>query len=412
MPRSSSKRQRKQKNKISLAVKQFQRPINVPEDALVAEEDGIGYVRDGAASLFSWVAGLLHWCLGRCVSRGGNSSSNWSARDFHRRTFEEDPNALILPGKRQGGGQKSAEPETEAPAVKLSKSQKRKLTQIEEDKEKKRRRAGLLKSLAESALDSVQLRALHSVTGRGQKETKKQRLARKRAQREAGLAVSSDEEEEAASTGSDPDDLGFTSSSEEEEETEAERVARLKRLAARGPPRPLFASKPEPQESEAEAGTAPAPVPVALSEALQRSKASLGLDGSRSDEEDDGPRPIKPSVPAAVLPKPRVVSIQRPAAIQEVREKLPILGMEQEIMELVAEHDVLVLSGETGCGKTTQVPQFLLEGGYGCARVPERAGAVAITQPRRIGAIATATRVAEELDSALGTVVGYQVCCC
>ncbi|KAK2077458.1 hypothetical protein QBZ16_004303 [Prototheca wickerhamii] len=366
MPRSSSKRQRKQKNKISLAVKQFQRPINVPEDALVAEEDGIG-------------------------------------------TFEEGPNALILPGKRQGGGQKSAEPETEAPAVKLSKSQKRKLKKIEEDKEKKRRRAGLLKSLAESALDSVQLRALHSVTGRGQKETKKQRLARKRAQREAGLAVSSDEEEEAANAGSDTDDLGFTSSSEEEEETEAERVARLKRLAARGPPRPLFASKPEPQESEAGAGTAPAPVPVALSEALQRSRASLGLDGSRSDEEEDGPRPIKPSVPAAVLPKPRVVSIQRPAAIQEVREKLPILGMEQEIMELVAEHDVLVLSGETGCGKTTQVPQFLLEGGYGCARFPERAGAVAITQPRRIGAIATATRVAEELDSALGTVVGYQV---
>ena len=91
------------------------------------------------------------------------------------------------------------------------------------------------------------------------------------------------------------------------------------------------------------------------------------------------------------------------------REGLPIIGMEQEVMEAVARHDVVVLCGETGCGKTTQVPQFLYEAGYGSRLFPERAGAVGVTQPRRVAAVSTAERVAAELDSRLGQVVGYQV---
>lgn len=78
-------------------------------------------------------------------------------------------------------------------------------------------------------------------------------------------------------------------------------------------------------------------------------------------------------------------------------------------MEAVLSHDVVVLCGETGCGKTTQVPQFLYEAGFGCRLFPERAGAVGVTQPRRVAAISTAERVADELDSKLGAVVGYQV---
>lgn len=56
-----------------------------------------------------------------------------------------------------------------------------------------------------------------------------------------------------------------------------------------------------------------------------------------------------------------------------------------------------------------QVPQFLYEAGFGCAAFPERAGAVGVTQPRRVAAISTAERVADELDTRLGKVVGYQV---
>ena len=55
------------------------------------------------------------------------------------------------------------------------------------------------------------------------------------------------------------------------------------------------------------------------------------------------------------------------------------------------------------------MPQFLYEAGFGCKLFPERAGAIGVTQPRRVAAISTAERVAAELDSRLGAVVGYQV---
>ena len=77
-------------------------------------------------------------------------------------------------------------------------------------------------------------------------------------------------------------------------------------------------------------------------------------------------------------------------------------------MEALRENDVLVLCGATGCGKSTQLPQFLYEAGYGHPDgVP---GMVGCTQPRRVAAITTAKRVALELNLPLGREVGYQVC--
>lgn len=58
------------------------------------------------------------------------------------------------------------------------------------------------------------------------------------------------------------------------------------------------------------------------------------------------------------------VSVDRQPELQRVRLKLPIIGEEQVIMEAINENDVVVIVGETGSGKTTQVPQFLYEAGY------------------------------------------------
>lgn len=62
--------------------------------------------------------------------------------------------------------------------------------------------------------------------------------------------------------------------------------------------------------------------------------------------------------------KKQTVAISRTPEIIESRSKLPIIGEEQVIMEAIDGSDVIIVVGETGCGKTTQVPQFLYEAGY------------------------------------------------
>lgn len=103
------------------------------------------------------------------------------------------------------------------------------------------------------------------------------------------------------------------------------------------------------------------------------------------------------------------VHVNRTEAIESSRNGLPILSMEHEIMEAVNMSSVVIVCGETGCGKTTQVPQFLYEAGYGAKQCQERSGIIGVTQPRRVAVLATARRVAEELNVKLGQEVGFQV---
>ena len=84
-------------------------------------------------------------------------------------------------------------------------------------------------------------------------------------------------------------------------------------------------------------------------------------------------------------------------------DSLPIAREAERITALIRDHQVVVIAGETGSGKTTQLPKLCLAAGRGVA------GMIGCTQPRRIAARAVATRVAQELHSELGTTVGYQV---
>ncbi|XP_065000042.1 ATP-dependent RNA helicase DEAH13 [Musa acuminata AAA Group] len=104
-----------------------------------------------------------------------------------------------------------------------------------------------------------------------------------------------------------------------------------------------------------------------------------------------------------------VVHISRPREVEEHRKDLPIIMMEQEIMEAINEHFIVILCGETGCGKTTQVPQFLYEAGFGSSLRSDRKGIIGVTQPRRVAVLATAKRVSFELGLGLGKEVGFQV---
>ena len=95
----------------------------------------------------------------------------------------------------------------------------------------------------------------------------------------------------------------------------------------------------------------------------------------------------------------------RKASVPTVRydDSLPIAAKRDEIKKLVAEHQVVIIAGETGSGKTTQLPKICLELGRG------QFGLIAHTQPRRIAARSVGARVAEELGTPLGALVGYQV---
>lgn len=95
----------------------------------------------------------------------------------------------------------------------------------------------------------------------------------------------------------------------------------------------------------------------------------------------------------------RLAQLPKPALSAD----LPVLAKQAEIRHLIEHHQVVIISGETGSGKTTQLPQICLDLGLGAA------GMIAHTQPRRIAARSVADRIAEELGVALGSSVGYQV---
>ena len=97
---------------------------------------------------------------------------------------------------------------------------------------------------------------------------------------------------------------------------------------------------------------------------------------------------------------------QRIAAIPtqiEYAAELPITAEAEKISRLIADHQVVVVAGDTGSGKTTQIPKMCLAAGLG------RLGLIGHTQPRRLAAVSVANRIAEELHCELGRGVGYQV---
>eukprot|EP01026_Neomeris_dumetosa_P018383 TRINITY_DN17195_c0_g1_i4.p1 TRINITY_DN17195_c0_g1~~TRINITY_DN17195_c0_g1_i4.p1 ORF type:complete len:394 (-),score=58.26 TRINITY_DN17195_c0_g1_i4:14-1195(-) len=91
----------------------------------------------------------------------------------------------------------------------------------------------------------------------------------------------------------------------------------------------------------------------------------------------------------------------------EIRKQLPAWAQQDEIIEAVKKNQVVLVSGATGCGKTTQIPQFVLE-----QQIKEGRGSetfMVCTQPRRISALSVAERVAQERGESVGGTVGYQI---
>lgn len=89
--------------------------------------------------------------------------------------------------------------------------------------------------------------------------------------------------------------------------------------------------------------------------------------------------------------------------IKEQREYLPVFAVRQKMLSVIRDNSVVIVVGETGSGKTTQLTQYLLEDGYGSS------GLIGCTQPRRVAAMSVAKRVSDEMGVELGQECGYAI---
>ncbi|KAK1229540.1 Pre-mRNA-splicing factor ATP-dependent RNA helicase PRP16 [Marasmius sp. AFHP31] len=98
-----------------------------------------------------------------------------------------------------------------------------------------------------------------------------------------------------------------------------------------------------------------------------------------------------------------VSAFARTRTLKEQREYLPAFACREDLMRVLRDNQVVIVVGETGSGKTTQLAQFLYEDGY-CKH-----GIIGCTQPRRVAAMSVAKRVSEEMECKLGSTVGYAI---
>lgn len=150
----------------------------------------------------------------------------------------------------------------------------------------------------------------------------------------------------------------------------------------------------------------------------QLKKAKLRDDVNSSDKWEyvwDASQEIKWTQDAPLLPPKTSVQDQRlqmeldaaeakVKSIEQTRKSLPMYQYRDDILSAIAEHQVLIVVGETGSGKTTQLPQYLHEAGY-----TKDGLKIGCTQPRRVAAMSVAARVAEEMGVRLGSEVGYAI---
>lgn len=195
-------------------------------------------------------------------------------------------------------------------------------------------------------------------------------------------------------------------------------------------PRARRTSQQNPRASAKESGAGDAPqraahrVPPRATERSAQPRAPRTTDETRPNARAAD----TPSQPAARDPsRPRALQAsdearaQKPAAPRRERaavepnpippitfpEALPVSGRREEIARAIAANQVVIVSGETGSGKTTQLPKICLALGRGLGA--GGSGLIGHTQPRRIAASATGRRIAEELGTPFGEVVGYKV---
>ncbi|XP_068099941.1 probable ATP-dependent RNA helicase DHX37 [Hyperolius riggenbachi] len=288
----------------------------------------------------------------------------------------DESNALVLPSKKSKKKQNRERIPTKQP---LSRKQKKALQKVLEQKQKKGQRADILSKLSEVQASDKELSLLYTTSKLG---TGDRLFSAKRsldsAEGPAQGCISSisginkkprrNAEEEEASEESDDVESSDSASDDEVDDEDTIKKELGKDVDDNS------------HEVQLKVKT--------LSQSSQQPKTTPA---------ETQPSAAPSSQPAVFIP------VDRTPEIQEARLKLPILAEEQVIMEAIKENPVVVLCGETGSGKTTQVPQFLYEAGYGSDN-----DLIGITEPRRVAAVTMSQRVALEMNLPQ-SVVSYQI---
>ncbi|KAL5180974.1 ATP-dependent RNA helicase DEAH13 [Glycine soja] len=303
-----------------------------------------------------------------------------------------DSNALILPAKRvrkrKGKEQENGKVKSNK-KQKLSKPQKRKMKKLEDDKEKQLLLEKAIKTLNENTLPEYAYPLLLSSCNINRDETMKEKRRRAVHLLKEGLEVSYD----GLSKKPETDEIHLEHADEVEENEiqiqpiRSEEVLNTTSVSLESSQEPVHGNEVENYKYVSEH-----PADISIDKHLDEIRSS-----TMSCSTDE----IKSTKWSNV---PTVVHVYRPTEVEDKRKDLPIVMMEQEIMEAINDRSSVIICGETGCGKTTQVPQFLYEAGYGSSK-----GIIGVTQPRRVAVLATAKRVAYELGLHLGKEVGFQV---
>jgi ATP-dependent RNA helicase DHX37/DHR1 len=357
--------------------------------------------------------------------------------------YGDDSNPLILPSARP-----RKDPNQRASRVVLSKEEvkaekktrkqnERKLKQLEARQESKARRTNLYQKLEATAVALPQ-DLLQSSATLGKRQTKRQRLQRILHKERAGLALSESEKEDLyqdrptvddseaptvparpidegrpskrpkGSDTVDADPLGnawVTVFTEEHMNTSTTTNAGESSTADAQPPKSTLSLAAQMMASVTQLSQATSGNGISKTTLTEDSLNRL----SPSSAKDKRYIPTDPTIlqtaahsglAATPLPASRlkIRAIERPTNLQEARSSLPVGSMEFEVMDAVRTSDVTIVCGETGSGKSTQIPQFLYEAGltqHALENGPHYQ--IAITQPRRVAAVSTAKRVSYEM---------------
>ncbi|XP_019744561.1 putative ATP-dependent RNA helicase DHX37 [Hippocampus comes] len=305
--------------------------------------------------------------------------------DVTRLKGVDESNALVLPASKSKKKKSSVTPVSKKKP--LTKKQRKDLQKVLERKQKKAQRADILTRLAEVQVPESELKLLYTTSklGTGEKLYHTKQSPDEVVDGAPGPKISSvsganrkrkwkEEEEENEQGGNDMSDI---STSDDDDHDEEEENSEVNKTAATSECKETSPACEEVKEE--------------VNQEQQQTQKK------ETEESISNEVTTTSSQPAVFIP------VDRSPKMQAARLKLPVLAEEQIIMEAVRENHCVIICGETGSGKTTQVPQFLYEAGYASGT-----GIIGITEPRRVAAVSMSHRVAKEMN--LSTrVVSYQI---